>query len=47
LTFVPPPSTPPVSLQHPTLLYPFEEHSCQFNETHPTQEDIKEVQKGC
>jgi len=35
------------SSQHPSLLYPFEEHSCQFDQTHPTSEDIKEVRKRC
>jgi len=41
------PLTPPVSSQHPSLQYPFEEHSCQFDQTHPTSEDIKEVRKRC
>ena len=40
LTFIQTPSTPPVSSQHPPLLYPFEEHSCQFDQTHPTSEDV-------
>ena len=42
-----PPTTPPVSSQHLTLWYPFEEHQCRFNETHPTVEDIKDVRKRC
>jgi len=46
-TFIQTPSTPPVSSQHPSLLYPFEEHSCWFDQTHPTSEDIKEVRKRC
>ena len=46
-TFTPQPPTPPVSSEHPSLCYPFEEHSCRFSETHPTQEDIKDVRKNC
>jgi len=46
-TFTQIPPTPPVSLQHPSLLYPFKEHSCRFDQTHPTSEDIKEVRKRC
>jgi len=46
-TLVQPPPMPPVSSQHPSLLYPFEEHSCQFDKTHPTAEDIKDVRKQC
>jgi len=42
-----PPTTPPVSSQHPTLWYPFEEHQCRFDETHPTVEDIKDMRKRC
>jgi len=36
-----------MSLQHPSLLYPFEEHSCCFNQTHPTVKDIKDMRKRC
>jgi len=46
-TFTQIPLTPPVSLQHPSLLYPFEEHSCRFDQTHPTSKDIREVRKRC
>jgi len=46
-TFIQTTSTPPVSSQHPPLLYPFKEYSCQFNQTHPTSEDIKKVRKRC
>jgi len=42
-----PPTTPPVSSQHPTLWYPFKEHQCRFDETHPTVEDIKDMRKRC
>jgi len=41
------PPTPPVSSQHPSLMYPFEEHSCHFDQAHPTSEDIKEVRMRC
>jgi len=46
-TFTQPPSTPPVSSQHPSLWYLFKEHSCRFDQTHPTSKDIKEVRKRC
>jgi len=46
-TFIQTPSAPPVSSQHPSLHYPFKEHSCRFNQTHPTSKDIKEVRKRC